>query len=57
MVRRLETSISRSVSIFGNVICRNMNPVITNSLPTWISEGARMAVMGDAAHPFLPYDP
>lgn len=23
-------------------------------LPTWISKGSRMAVIGDAAHPFLP---
>lgn len=24
-------------------------------LPTWVSDGGRTAVIGDAAHPFLPY--
>ena len=28
--------------------------VYREPLPTWISPGARLALIGDAAHPFLP---
>ena len=35
--------------------CVDWKLVYRDPLPTWISKGARLALIGDAAHPFLPY--
>ncbi|KAH8119508.1 monooxygenase [Phellopilus nigrolimitatus] len=34
--------------------CVDWKLVYRDPLPTWISKGARLALIGDAAHPFLP---
>lgn len=34
--------------------CIDWKLVYRDPLPTWISKGARLAIIGDAAHPFLP---
>jgi len=34
--------------------CIDWKLVYRDPLPTWISKGARLALIGDAAHPFLP---
>lgn len=35
--------------------CIDFKLVSRNPLPTWVSPGGRIVVIGDAAHPFLPY--
>ena len=34
--------------------CVDWKLVYREPLPKWISKGARLALIGDAAHPFLP---
>ena len=35
--------------------CVDWKLVYRDPLPKWITKGARLCLIGDAAHPFLPY--
>ena len=35
--------------------CIDWKLVYRDPLPTWVSKEARLCLIGDAAHPFLPY--